>query len=980
MEAAIRWAPGRTNDTHQYLQVDVAGNTIALNEATVGSGSHLKTKVLAQYDRVPNFTAFDWSKTDHSLLALGLSSGEGLLAKVAPDIKNISALRVFPIKTQRKCNSITFSGESLIAVGLDRVRNDHCLIIYDINAGKEAQSRWCTGEAVSSVRFFSSQPHCLVAAVARSSLRLFDMREADLGSSASSGNTAFTKQVNNISIDPLDENYFASGGSTGDPAVSVWDRRWLARSSRAGSDSTGSAPVLELRPAVDNSQTTTVWSIRFSGARRGRFGVLSSTGEVKLYDIAAHSVKATDRPAPANYYGGSPWSSTHYISRSHTLQYPYHNIHHQQDESSRVISFDWVASSDGSSQTMLALKSSRQVQLLKTPNSTHVDITPRDDLALGRGTLTPIEPRTDQPNAADQTTQALAKFSAPHADGMNVEDDTQTQSAAPRSTSNGKETRSIKDATLAAQRTERWIAGEPESAPSPLVRRSDIADVLSLVNVHRRRCFEGYRFNAARNRDIVKNDPALFKLWTIIGRIENLAADGRMASYTLDLSFYGVHGVWHGRVSGINRKLTDAPISSTMFETAVKDIIVAHNLARIEGLPNKTFNRRMLCLMICGWCFSRDGMEAKCTDLLEQNQHYRAVALSYFQGHVDLSLNMLRNLTRKKTIDETGLGALLASNSLSEEQRNMCVWMEEDAKDPYLSALLKYLAYNKWSDILHDASLNLSDRLSVALRYLPDTELGQFIDRSTESCIRTGQTAGILLTGLTESCMDLFQTYIEQTNDVQTAVLATAYTNPLYVDDIRFTAWKETYLWYMQTWRAFIERTKFNVEHSRKATKKSGERLIKPASRQITLRCAHCNSSIAKQQDNSRHQAKPQMSFSSLTNPGQGQFTTQARRIAEASGTVCPKCGRHLPRCSICMQWLGTPEPSRGKLGKDHVREIDGGNEQGASKRETDLLSRFITFCASCGHGFHAHHAKHWFEKHGMCPVPDCQCLCGLKG
>jgi len=978
MEAAIRWAPGRTDDSHQYLQVDVAGNIITLNEAKIGNGSQLKTKVLAQYDRVPNFTAFDWSKTDSSLLALGLSSGEGLLAKVSPDIKTITALRVFPIRTQRKCNSITFNGQSLIAVGLDRVRNDHCLTIYDVNEGKEAHSRWCTGEAVSSVRFFPSQPHYLVAAVARSTLRLFDMREADLGSSASSGNTAFTKQVNNIAIDPLDENYFASGGSTGDPTVSVWDRRWLARSSRAGSDGTGSAPVLELRPAVDNSHTTTVWSIRFSGARRGRFGVLSSTGEVKLYDMAAHSVKAKDRPAPANYYGGSPWASTHYISRSHTLQYPHHDIHHQQDESSRVTSFDWVASPDGAYQTILALNPSRQVHLLRTPNPTHVDITPRDDLALGRGSLTPIEPRTDQPNVADQTTQALARLSSPRTDGPDGEDDTQTRSAAPLSSGeNGF--RPVKDANLAAQRTERWIAGEPESTPSPLVRPSNMADVLSLVNVHRRRCFEGYRFNAAHNREIVKNDLALSKLWAIIGRIENLAADGRMASHTLDLSFYGVHGVWHGRVGGINRQPTGGPLTSTVFETAVKDIVVAHNLARIESLPTKTFNRRMLCLEICGWCFSRDGMEAKCTNLLEQKEHYRAIAISFFQGHVDLSLNMLRNLTRKKTIPDTGIGALLASNSLNEEQKNMCIWMEEETDDPYLSTLLKYLAYNKWSDVIHEVSLNLSDRLSVALRYLPDAELGEFIDRSTESCIQTGETAGILLTGLTESCMDLFQTYIEQTNDLQTAVLATAYTNPLYVDDIRFTAWKESYLWYMQTWRAFIERTKFNVEHSRKATKKSGDRLIKPASRQITLRCAHCKSSIAKQQD-SRHQAKQQMSFSSLTNPGQGQFTTQARRIAEASGTVCPKCGRHLPRCSICMQWLGTPEPTKGKLGKEHVREIDGGKEQAASKRETDLLSRFITFCASCGHGFHAHHAKHWFSKHGMCPVPDCQCLCGLKG
>ena len=977
MEAAIRWAPGKTADTHQYIQVDVAGNNITLHEAEISNAARLKTKVVARYTDVPNFTAFDWSRSDVSLLALGLSSGDASLAKLSSDTKTITTLRVFPIRTQRKCNTITFNSGTLLAVGLDRVRNDHCLTIYDVNEGKEAHSRWCTGEAVSSVRFFPSQPHYLVAAVARSTLRLYDLREADLGSSASSGNTAFTKQVNNISIDPLDENYFASGGSTGDPTVSVWDRRWLARSNRTNSDGTGSAPVLELRPAVDNTHTTTIWSIRFSGARRGRFGALSSTGEVKLYDMAAHSMKAKDQPAPANFYGGSPWNSTHYFARSHILQYPHHDPHYQQDESSRVIAFDWVTSSDGLHQNILALKPSRQVHILRVPNPSHVDITPRDDLVIDRGSLTPIEPRTDQASVGDQITQALANLSSPVKDDLNEPDAGRSRTAV--SSPNDVGVRSVKNATLAAQRTERWIAGEPETPPSPVVHRDNLADALSLINIHRRRCFEGYRFNAARNRAIVGSDVALYKLWAIIGRIENLATDGRMVSHTLDLSFFGAYGIWHGRVGGINRQLTGNAITPTTFETAVKDIVVAHNLPRIEGLPSKTSYRRMLCLEICGWCFSRDGIEAKCTDLLEQKQHYRAVAISFFQGHVDLSLNMLRNLTRKKTIADTGLGALLASNLLSEEQRNMCIWMEEDTDDPYLSTLLKYLANKKWSDVVHDISLNLSDRLSLALRYLPDTELGHFIDKTADACIQSGDTAGILLTGLTESCMDLFQAYIERTNDLQTAVLATAYTNPLYVDDIRFTAWKESYLWYMQTWRAFIERTKFNVEHSRRATKRSGERMVKPASRQITLRCAHCNGSLARQQEG-HHQAKPQMSFSSLTNPGQGQFTTQARRIAEASGTVCPKCGRHLPRCSICMQWLGTPEPAKGKLAKDSIREIDGGKEQGASRRETDLLSRFITFCASCGHGFHAHHAKHWFSKHGMCPVPDCQCLCGLKG
>jgi len=180
MEAAVRWSPGHTTDTDfesdRYLLVDVAGNSISLNEAVVTERSKFTTRTIARYDKVPNFTAFDWSRADNSLLALGLSSGDASLVKIDAGQKGITPLRVFPIRTQRKCNSIAFNSEALLAVGLDRVRNDHCLTVYDVNGGKEAQSRLCTGEAVSSVRFFPSQPQELVAAVARSSLRLFDLR------------------------------------------------------------------------------------------------------------------------------------------------------------------------------------------------------------------------------------------------------------------------------------------------------------------------------------------------------------------------------------------------------------------------------------------------------------------------------------------------------------------------------------------------------------------------------------------------------------------------------------------------------------------------------------------------------------------------------------------------------------------------------------------------------------------------------------
>jgi hypothetical protein len=37
-----------------------------------------------------------------------------------------------------------------------------------------------------------------------------------------------------------------------------------------------------------------------------------------------------------------------------------------------------------------------------------------------------------------------------------------------------------------------------------------------------------------------------------------------------------------------------------------------------------------------------------------------------------------------------------------------------------------------------------------------------------------------------------------------------------------------------------------------------------------------------------------------------------------------------------------------------------------------------FNFCLNCNHGMHAGHAKDWFSRHKVCPVPDCECNCKM--
>ncbi|KAI7114576.1 hypothetical protein KC324_g19268, partial [Hortaea werneckii] len=98
-------------------------------------------------------------------------------------------------------------------------------------------------------------------------------------------------------------------------------------------------------------------------------------------------------------------------------------------------------------------------------------------------------------------------------------------------------------------------------------------------------------------------------------------------------------------------------------------------------------------------------------------------------------------------------------------------------------ALLTFLITGDWRDVMKTHYLHLGYRVALGLKYLNDTELSGFMQTETARAIRNGDLEGILLTGLGERSLELFQTYLTRSADLQTVVLATAFTNPRYVDD-----------------------------------------------------------------------------------------------------------------------------------------------------------------------------------------------------
>jgi WD40 repeat protein len=189
METAIRWSPSSTAREQRFLYVDVTGKSFRLCQVTGFDGRNVDYEVLSTHLKVPGFRAFDWSTTDESLIAVGQSSGEVTLLRMDGDSSESWS---FPIRNQRYCNAVAFSSHGLLAGGLDKVRNDFCLNIWDVHhrlavrhtrgslaADRQASEplrKLASSEPITSIKFFRDQPDTLVAGVKGQFLKLYDLR------------------------------------------------------------------------------------------------------------------------------------------------------------------------------------------------------------------------------------------------------------------------------------------------------------------------------------------------------------------------------------------------------------------------------------------------------------------------------------------------------------------------------------------------------------------------------------------------------------------------------------------------------------------------------------------------------------------------------------------------------------------------------------------------------------------------------------
>lgn len=765
-----------------------------------------------------------------------------------------------------------------------------------------------------------------------------------------------TRHIHLLSIDPLDENYFASAGPSGDNALSVWDKRRLsALPVASASGSNANISGLHTNSVLDPLTQAGIWSLRYSASRRGVFAVLSSTGQVRLFETSRMHEGEDIFPL--------------YMRRTYDVRSSGNTSSDADETPSRPIAFDFADSQRFSGRNcILSIRQNRDLEILHIPRGPpKVDLSATSKLAIFASQQPHTLPAQNSSGSiADDliSLQRRIEFGLAPSPGFSVRSSSTSQARLSSSTLRLSKINSQEDDLPRLSSYERHLKVLEPFSHSPL--SPEVEETLLLSDVQRRRFKEGFLFDCDQNQKIVKNDAWHVGLWTLIQRLARMAAHSGMTNKGLDFSYFGVHDLWFARFgSHPERLLRRGPPMRKEFSSIVSALLGSQSYPLFEGVETEYPGLRQLGLAICGWKFDEQRLKEKCSEIISRKEYYKAIVVAVCHDRRDMAIELLKSLTRTKVMENSGLVAVIACNTVSEEQRSLCGWMAEEAEDPYLRALLAYFISGTWITITEMAELPLLYRVAVALKYLDDDQLSKFLQQSTKETIAKGDTEGIILTGLAESSVDLFHNYISNFGDLQTAVHALAFTNPRYVKDLRFEIWKQSYFSQMQGWETYIQRVRFNNQHMRMNIGRNGQ--LPQTSpfqkrKRVGFRCMSCQKFIAVQEREPYDSSDSDTASTATTT-----FARQKPRgafNALALGMMCPHCGRPWSRCAICLLPQGSARGAQAAVV--------------SMSREEKMMASFIGYCARCRHGYHPHHAKQWFATHRECPVPGCECPCAL--
>ncbi|KII92498.1 hypothetical protein PLICRDRAFT_155080 [Plicaturopsis crispa FD-325 SS-3] len=507
--------------------------------------------------------------------------------------------------------------------------------------------------------------------------------------------------------------------------------------------------------------------------------------------------------------------------------------------------------------------------------------------------------------------------------------------------------------------------------------------------VMRQRVVRGYGLASPRqNIRITQGNPSdslvLSELWGWITHSRELLSYPSPRLHGYDFSFKGLHGIWEGfqcttvqdstmptprnfllqlPPDGIERRSSSArprnskrrdrsPIADIHgdFHAAILALGARGGHERTSWKPSVStakLAQRRFALQLLGWSLSDGDLNEAVAKWEKEGKYSQAACWLVFTKQYSKAIELLMHSGDESHHMMSGtLTALTLGPSKNSELRAHCERLIVRLQDPYFRAMLTQLTSSDWSEVLEEESLPLRERLAIAFQFLEDKDISSYLRRIIDSSCTQGDIEGIIVTGLTPSGMNILQSYVNRTGDVQSATLLSSYVCPVHFEDARAQRWLDAYRDLLDGFKLFHHRVSFDVERGQllHAAVESGDvQPFKWAPPQILLRCNYCNKAFNV--------------------PGSVDQTEHA--IASR----CPNCDRSLPRCSICLMPLG--------ILHDTARDADLAHSQ-----LKDTIEDAIVMCQSCRHGGHASHMMDWFfgddgnRPNTVCAVADCNCSC----
>lgn len=471
--------------------------------------------------------------------------------------------------------------------------------------------------------------------------------------------------------------------------------------------------------------------------------------------------------------------------------------------------------------------------------------------------------------------------------------------------------------------------GSPSSSPTDSLTSWDLTvnqlreyEGTDIADLMRKRVQDNYgQFTSLDQNAKHSYVPALYCVWKVLGEMQKSEC------------LYGIKSIL-GVAGQDNEPLTETVCESKTWS----DFPTSGSIKVYRSGPRETAQ------IVCGWPFARGGdpaFKGHIQKLCERKEYTRAAMMACFALKVRYAIEILGR--GADDVDDKRNELRMSAIALSGFNLDKSgIWRAQSASaykqiiDPHLRAIFSFLASESenFENVLNECGVSLGDRIAFACSFLSDQKLNDFVKKTIQICIDDGDLNGLLLTGNNVEGVTLLQSYVDKTDDVQTAALiGCRILPPELINDKRMQCWITNYRDLMDLWGLYDWRAKFDMMN--------GSIRSPPKSpKSVFLLCSFCGKSVsAALQEEARHRNQ----------------VAQPNKLSS-----CPNCRKPLPRCALCLLHMGTP-----------MNTLDNNNTM-----KSKPFSKWFSWCQTCRHGGHTEHLSEWFASHTECPVTSCTCKC----